>query len=239
MKNNKRSKVASKKDESNVKIKGSAKVDSQKSTSDSIELKKTNQRTGNKTIKKELNDEAPLEIISAGKSSNVKNELPEVETIGARELQKLKRTTRKKNIMKPQHEDDALEKLPITKSSKINDISIDSIPTTSTGMNKKNIQKTKNDDKSSSEVLKELKKESIETNWEPTNWKLILDNIRRMRSTDKAPVDTMGCHKCADENADEKVIEVFLITETIILIILLDPTFPQTSSSYVVQPNQG
>lgn len=239
MKNNKRSKVASKQDESNVKIKGSAKVDSQESTSDNIELKTTKQRTRNETIKKKLNEDASLEIISAGKSSNVKNELPEVETRCAKELQKLKRTTRKKNIIKPQPEDDALDKLPITKSSKINHISIDSIPTTSTVMNKKNIQKTKNDDKSSSEVLKELKKKSVETNWEPTNWKLILDNIRRMRSTDKAPVDTMGCHKCADENADEKVIKVFLITETIILIILLDPTFPQISSSYVVQPNQG
>lgn len=40
--------------------------------------------------------------------------------------------------------------------------------------------------------------------WEPPNWKIILENIRKMRFKMDAPVDTMGCHKCADENADDK-----------------------------------
>uniref|UniRef100_A0A1A9WHT9 HhH-GPD domain-containing protein n=1 Tax=Glossina brevipalpis TaxID=37001 RepID=A0A1A9WHT9_9MUSC len=53
---------------------------------------------------------------------------------------------------------------------------------------------------------KKMKKEinEVVVNWEPKNWQEILDNIRLMRSKDNAPVDTMGCHKCADENADEK-----------------------------------
>lgn len=37
------------------------------------------------------------------------------------------------------------------------------------------------------------------------NWLQHLENIRLMRSEKPAPVDTMGCHKCADENANEKV----------------------------------
>uniref|UniRef100_A0A1B0BLX9 Endonuclease III homolog n=1 Tax=Glossina palpalis gambiensis TaxID=67801 RepID=A0A1B0BLX9_9MUSC len=51
---------------------------------------------------------------------------------------------------------------------------------------------------------KKIKKETDEVNWEPKDWREILENIRLMRSKDNAPVDTMGCHKCADENADEK-----------------------------------
>lgn len=52
---------------------------------------------------------------------------------------------------------------------------------------------------------KKIKQELKIENWEPTNWQLMLENIRKMRANDKAPVDSMGCHKCADENADEKV----------------------------------
>ncbi|KAL5290553.1 NTHL1 family protein [Megaselia abdita] len=40
--------------------------------------------------------------------------------------------------------------------------------------------------------------------WEPPNWKTVLENIRKMRVEKDAPVDTMGCHKCADEDADDK-----------------------------------
>lgn len=45
--------------------------------------------------------------------------------------------------------------------------------------------------------------------WEPANWKRTLDNIRQMRQSQSAPVDTMGCHKCSDETADEKVYLIF------------------------------
>lgn len=40
--------------------------------------------------------------------------------------------------------------------------------------------------------------------WEPKNWREMLKNIREMREKFPAPVDTMGCDKCADEEADEK-----------------------------------
>uniref|UniRef100_A0A1I8P1L5 Endonuclease III homolog n=1 Tax=Stomoxys calcitrans TaxID=35570 RepID=A0A1I8P1L5_STOCA len=66
--------------------------------------------------------------------------------------------------------------------------------------NTKKLISQNNDDIKSEEV----KQEPGEDKWEPQNWKHILDNIRIMRSKDNAPVDTMGCHKCADENADEK-----------------------------------
>ena len=66
----------------------------------------------------------------------------------------------------------------------------------------KNKGKSLNEEPCSS---KKIKKEVLNDSWEPPNWKLVLENIRQMRSDDNAPVDTMGCHKCADENADEKV----------------------------------
>lgn len=37
--------------------------------------------------------------------------------------------------------------------------------------------------------------------WEPKNWHEVLNNIREMRKQRDAPVDTMGCDKCADESA--------------------------------------
>ncbi|XP_055902685.1 endonuclease III-like protein 1 [Eupeodes corollae] len=40
--------------------------------------------------------------------------------------------------------------------------------------------------------------------WEPNNWTQILENIRHMRANVPAPVDTMGCDRYSDENADEK-----------------------------------
>ncbi|KAM8716476.1 hypothetical protein ACLKA7_003366 [Drosophila subpalustris] len=36
------------------------------------------------------------------------------------------------------------------------------------------------------------------------NWWQQLENVRLMRSEKPAPVDTQGCHQCADKNADEK-----------------------------------
>lgn len=47
-----------------------------------------------------------------------------------------------------------------------------------------------------------------QSKWEPKNWEQILNNIRKMRETCPAPVDTMGCDKCYDEKADAKVIFV-------------------------------
>ena len=35
--------------------------------------------------------------------------------------------------------------------------------------------------------------------WEPKDWKKVVENIAKMRSDTVAAVDTMGCHKCHDE----------------------------------------
>lgn len=69
--------------------------------------------------------------------------------------------------------------------------------------NSPNNKKVESEEPSSS---KKIKKEISNNRWEPKNWELMLENIRKMRSNDNAPVDTMGCHKCADESADEKVL---------------------------------
>lgn len=50
-----------------------------------------------------------------------------------------------------------------------------------------------------SETVDNVKKSKFvpKNNWE------IFENIRQMRANETAPVDTMGCEKCSDENADE------------------------------------
>lgn len=44
-----------------------------------------------------------------------------------------------------------------------------------------------------------------EAKWMPKNWQQLLENIREMRKSRPAPVDTMGCHKCSDDAAPENV----------------------------------
>lgn len=41
--------------------------------------------------------------------------------------------------------------------------------------------------------------------WTPPNWKETLEHIKEMRKHRSAPVDEMGCHKCADPNATDRV----------------------------------
>lgn len=43
------------------------------------------------------------------------------------------------------------------------------------------------------------------SSWMPANWKSTLENIKEMRKHKTAPVDEMGCHKCADPNASDAV----------------------------------
>lgn len=42
-------------------------------------------------------------------------------------------------------------------------------------------------------------------NWMPKNWEALLKNIREMRKDESAPVDEMGCHKCADTDASKPI----------------------------------
>lgn len=53
---------------------------------------------------------------------------------------------------------------------------------------------------------KNLKKVKAEGNdWTPLNWQATLENVKEMRKHKTAPVDEMGCHKCADPKASGKV----------------------------------
>lgn len=38
----------------------------------------------------------------------------------------------------------------------------------------------------------------------PKNWEQVLKHIRDMRKEKDAPVDTMGCERCSDDDADDK-----------------------------------
>ncbi|XP_034248591.1 endonuclease III-like protein 1 isoform X2 [Thrips palmi] len=71
------------------------------------------------------------------------------------------------------------------------------------------------DEKSKQNIKKSPKKRAVtieyETNakkdkWEPDNWMQVLKNIREMRKSADAPVDTMGCDKCMDEEAKPEVL---------------------------------
>ncbi|CAL7937399.1 unnamed protein product [Xylocopa violacea] len=59
--------------------------------------------------------------------------------------------------------------------------------------------------------VKEAVKE-IGDKWMPLNWETILENIKEMRKNKTAPVDKMGCHKCADPKASAKVTRYQLLT---------------------------
>lgn len=52
---------------------------------------------------------------------------------------------------------------------------------------------------------------SKQLKWAPKDWEKTLENLRIMRSDRAAPVDSMGCHKCTDDNADEKVFFCILV----------------------------
>ncbi|XP_013171976.1 PREDICTED: endonuclease III-like protein 1 isoform X2 [Papilio xuthus] len=61
--------------------------------------------------------------------------------------------------------------------------------------------------------------------WEPPNWRRFLDNLRKMRSSNDAPVDSMGCHMTMDENAPPKVIRY----QTLISLMLSSQTKDQVT----------
>ncbi|XP_076756424.1 nth-like DNA glycosylase 1 [Xylocopa sonorina] len=57
----------------------------------------------------------------------------------------------------------------------------------------------------SQNVAVKREKTQIRDKWMPSNWEIILENIKEMRKHQTAPVDEMGCHKCADPKASAKV----------------------------------
>ncbi|XP_044731634.1 endonuclease III-like protein 1 [Chrysoperla carnea] len=61
------------------------------------------------------------------------------------------------------------------------------------------------------EIKEEIKEESLLDNYVPPFWEEMLNNIREMRKNQDAPVDTMGCDQCPDENASEKIIRYHVL----------------------------
>ncbi|KAF8787035.1 Endonuclease III-like protein 1 like protein [Argiope bruennichi] len=47
--------------------------------------------------------------------------------------------------------------------------------------------------------------QDIEDIWQPENWRVVLDNIQKMRKMYKAPVDSLGCEECPEKNVSPKV----------------------------------
>lgn len=57
----------------------------------------------------------------------------------------------------------------------------------------------------------EMDKTSPYFPWVPENWKEVLGNVRKMRQNIEAPVDTMGCDKCADQSVPQKLVRYQLL----------------------------
>lgn len=47
--------------------------------------------------------------------------------------------------------------------------------------------------------------ETSNSEWNPPNWKMTVENIRKMRKDNIAPVDDMGCDKVADSKESPEV----------------------------------
>ena len=67
------------------------------------------------------------------------------------------------------------------------------------------------DDKKTEDVAAKKRKKDTSTaqtqgsTWQPLNWREQLANIREMRKTRDAPVDSQGCEKTADESQSPEV----------------------------------
>ena len=67
------------------------------------------------------------------------------------------------------------------------------------------------DDKKTEDVAAKKRKKDTSTEqtqgstWQPLNWREQLANIREMRKTRDAPVDSQGCEKTADESQSPEV----------------------------------
>ncbi|XP_061391948.1 uncharacterized protein LOC133327406 [Musca vetustissima] len=168
-----------------------------------VETKKPRRITRNKNFIKDETQNGPLEILSSSSKCVIKiehdEELPSTST--KLETKETNQKSIKKSIKKKEVEvtDDKSVIKPETSDSI--PLSINVIENDTNLKKKKSPKKKPPESPLKNEVQID---EDIIDKWQPENWQKLLENIRIMRSKEKAPVDTMGCHKCADENADEK-----------------------------------
>jgi len=60
----------------------------------------------------------------------------------------------------------------------------------------------KNENMEQSRIRNSPQNDKDKKQWMPPNWEIIFENIKEMRKHKTAPVDAMGCQKCADPNAN-------------------------------------
>ena len=76
---------------------------------------------------------------------------------------------------------------------------------------KRHEEDSSRDDKKTEDVAAKKRKKDTSTaqtqgsTWQPLNWREQLANIREMRKTRDAPVDSQGCEKTADESQSPEV----------------------------------
>ncbi|CAH8470217.1 unnamed protein product [Schistosoma rodhaini] len=69
--------------------------------------------------------------------------------------------------------------------------------------------------------------EPMKRKWEPLNWRVQLSNIRKMRESRDAPVDSMGCERLADETEHPKTFRL----QVLISLMLSSQTKDQVTSA--------
>lgn len=144
--------------------------------------KKPTKKRGAVTIKKEVVDEANVKLENDGKN------VEPVPIKGKRQHIKIEYDEIKPVKLEPIEDVD--EKPAVeNKKAKKRDHLADTKPSVSI----------------KEESTTEATTDSKQSKWEPKHFKEMLDNIRKMRMERQAPVDTMGCHKCADVNTDPKI----------------------------------
>lgn len=77
---------------------------------------------------------------------------------------------------------------------------------------KRHEEDSSRDDKKTEDVAAQKRKKDTSTEqtqgstWQPLNWREQLANIREMRKTRDAPVDSQGCEKTADESQSPEMV---------------------------------
>ena len=65
---------------------------------------------------------------------------------------------------------------------------------------------------SAKKITRKNVKEEVLQPWQPENWEVVFENIRSMRLSRDAPVDSMGAEKSVDPNTPPEVLNLMLTT---------------------------
>lgn len=89
------------------------------------------------------------------------------------------------------------------RNTRSKDVITQELPSEAQKKRKKNVKVSYDDD--TAEKVESEYFNNTTSQWTPENWEVMLDNIRKMRNDFDAPVDTMGCEQCVNQQDSSKV----------------------------------